>query len=83
MLAIEMEHKDAMLVFVSDVWLDSNRVLSGLKHMLEGFVQSKLYPTAFVFMGPFCSEAYLHSNERITKYQSKHLLNYDRCGKHM
>ena len=71
---MESESKDAMFVCLSDVWLDSSEVLNNLKIMLKGFLQSSIYPTAFIFMGDFSSEPYVHSSERLLSYQGTGIL---------
>jgi DNA polymerase epsilon subunit 2 len=55
---MEREAEDAMLVFVSDVYLDDDVVLGKLRAMLEGFNSSGAVPAAFVLMGPFSRHAY-------------------------
>lgn len=54
--AMLAEHKDAMLVFVSDVHLDDPRVMDKLATLFAGY--SEAPPTAFVFMGNFSCTPY-------------------------
>lgn len=70
-LSLESETKDAIFVCLSDVWLDSTEVFSHLKTMLQGFLKSGIHPTAFIFMGDFCSEPYVHSSNRMISYQGE------------
>ena len=48
-----LEQKDAMFIFVSEVYLDDQRVLEKLEAMFTGY--SDAPPTAFVLMGNFIS----------------------------
>ena len=50
------ENKDAMFVFVSDLFLDDSRVTEKLGTLFSGY--SDAPPTAFVFMGDFSSTPY-------------------------
>ncbi|KAJ4462244.1 putative DNA polymerase epsilon subunit B [Paratrimastix pyriformis] len=47
---------EAMLVFVSDVWLDRPRVLEKLAVMLHGYNEVDVPPLVFVLMGSFASK---------------------------
>lgn len=49
--AMLQEQKDAMFVFVSEVYLDDQRVLDKMEAMFAGY--SKAPPTAFVLLGNF------------------------------
>ncbi|XP_040598944.1 DNA polymerase epsilon subunit 2 isoform X3 [Mesocricetus auratus] len=53
---LEDEHKDAMFVFVSDVWLDQVQVLEKLHVMFSGY--SPAPPTCFILCGNFSSAPY-------------------------
>lgn len=48
---LEAEDDSAMLVFLSDVWLDKPEVLTRLKRLFVGY--SAMPPTAFILMGNF------------------------------
>ncbi|XP_013387927.1 DNA polymerase epsilon subunit 2 [Lingula anatina] len=50
---IEQENQDAMFVIVSDVWLDSVKVLERLRLMFVGYAE--MPPTCFIFCGNFTS----------------------------
>lgn len=54
--AMLTEHRDAMLVFLSDVHLDEPKVTEKLTTLFTGYSESP--PTAFVFMGNFSSTPY-------------------------
>lgn len=49
------KNPDARIVFVSDTWLDDQRVMKGIYSMLLGFAE--MPPLAFIFCGNFCSRA--------------------------
>ena len=51
----ETEDEGAMLVILSDVWLDKPEVMAHLKRLLVGY--SAMPPTAFVFMGNFMASS--------------------------
>uniref|UniRef100_A0A8C6WA18 DNA polymerase epsilon subunit n=1 Tax=Nannospalax galili TaxID=1026970 RepID=A0A8C6WA18_NANGA len=53
---MEDENKDAMFVFVSDVWLDQVQVLEKLHIMFSGY--SPAPPTCFILCGNFSSAPY-------------------------
>ncbi|KAH0503390.1 DNA polymerase epsilon subunit 2 [Microtus ochrogaster] len=53
---LEEENKDAMFVFVSDVWLDQVQVLEKLHVMFSGY--SPAPPTCFILCGNFSSAPY-------------------------
>ncbi|XP_029807692.1 DNA polymerase epsilon subunit 2 isoform X3 [Suricata suricatta] len=53
---LEEENKDAMFVFVSDVWLDQGEVLAKLHIMFSGY--SPAPPTCFILCGNFSSAPY-------------------------
>ncbi|CAI5449471.1 unnamed protein product [Caenorhabditis angaria] len=46
-------HPESAIVILSDVFLDDEKVLKGVYHLLEGYCQ--IPPVAFVFCGNFCS----------------------------
>ncbi|EHH63599.1 hypothetical protein EGM_16600, partial [Macaca fascicularis] len=53
---LEEENKDAMFVFLSDVWLDQVEVLEKLRIMFAGY--SPAPPTCFILCGNFSSAPY-------------------------
>ncbi|XP_012867681.1 PREDICTED: DNA polymerase epsilon subunit 2 [Dipodomys ordii] len=53
---LEEENKDAMFVFISDVWLDQVEVLEKLHTMFSGY--SPAPPTCFILCGNFSSAPY-------------------------
>lgn len=53
LLQIERSDDSAMIVFVSDLWLDKPTVLLKFNQLLAGF--ASVPPTAFVLMGNFIS----------------------------
>ncbi|XP_045306852.1 DNA polymerase epsilon subunit 2 isoform X3 [Leopardus geoffroyi] len=53
---LEEENKDAMFVFISDVWLDQGEVLGKLHTMFSGY--SPAPPTCFILCGNFSSAPY-------------------------
>ncbi|KAI4583559.1 hypothetical protein MJG53_020723, partial [Ovis ammon polii x Ovis aries] len=53
---LEDENKDAMFVFISDVWLDQVEVLEKLHIMFSGY--SPAPPTCFILCGNFSSVPY-------------------------
>ncbi|XP_071499868.1 DNA polymerase epsilon subunit 2-like [Diadema antillarum] len=53
---LEQENEDAMMVFLSDVWLDQLDVQEKLRTLLAGY--SEMPPTCFVFSGNFTSTPY-------------------------
>uniref|UniRef100_A0A1I7XJV0 DNA polymerase II subunit 2 n=1 Tax=Heterorhabditis bacteriophora TaxID=37862 RepID=A0A1I7XJV0_HETBA len=53
----ERNNPDASIVFLSDVHLDSPKVLQALYHLFSGFSVSPPVPIAFIFCGNFCSRS--------------------------
>ncbi|XP_046460207.1 DNA polymerase epsilon subunit 2-like [Daphnia pulex] len=51
--AIEEQNPDAMMVFLSDVWLDQTRVMEKLRILFAGYCEDP--PICFVLMGNFLS----------------------------
>uniref|UniRef100_A0A914W0T5 DNA polymerase epsilon subunit n=1 Tax=Plectus sambesii TaxID=2011161 RepID=A0A914W0T5_9BILA len=62
---LEAENPDATLVFLSDVWLDSEAVLSALHHLFTGFAANP--PICFVLAGNFCSKPHGDEHDRLLK----------------
>ncbi|KAI5101906.1 DNA polymerase epsilon subunit 2, partial [Silurus meridionalis] len=53
---LEEENEDAMFVIISDLWLDSVKVLEKIQTMFSGY--STMPPTCFIFCGNFSSALY-------------------------
>ena len=51
--AFEEDNQDAMMVFLSDVWLDHPRVTDKLRVLFAGY--SEVPPVCFILMGNFLS----------------------------
>lgn len=58
LLKIENENRDGVFVFVSDVWLDSPKVMDSLKKLFAGFEDYP--PIAIVLLGEFLSCPYTY-----------------------
>nr|XP_021187205.2 DNA polymerase epsilon subunit 2 [Helicoverpa armigera] len=58
LLKIEQENRDGVIVFVSDVWLDSPKVMDSLKKLFAGFEDYP--PIAIVLIGEFLSCPYTY-----------------------
>lgn len=58
LLKIENENRDGVFIFVSDVWLDSPKVMDSLKKLFAGF--DDFPPIAFVLIGEFLSCPYTY-----------------------
>lgn len=54
----EQEEEDAMILLLSDVHLDSVRVIGGLRHVLQGYLDDGVVPTVIVLMGAFLSRPF-------------------------
>ncbi|KAK7028807.1 DNA polymerase epsilon subunit 2 [Halocaridina rubra] len=52
----ERENHDAMIVFLSDVWLDKIKVMEKLRVLFSGY--ANFPPVAFIFCGNFLSTCY-------------------------
>lgn len=63
------ERPEHTVVFVSDVHLDSKRVLDKLDTIFTGFAALKVPPVAFVLMGNFSSTPVLSEGDMIQKYK--------------
>lgn len=57
-LELEQAAVDAMIVILSDVFLDDSRVLAGLRLICEGYLEDGVVPTAIVLMGSFLSHPF-------------------------
>lgn len=58
LLKVEQDAADAMFLIISDVFLDSPRVLSGLRTVLEGYHDDGVIPRAIVLIGNFLSHPF-------------------------
>lgn len=56
LLKIEQENEDGTIIFLSDVWFDSLKVMAKLKTLFSGY--NEFPPLAIVFMGEFLSYPY-------------------------
>ncbi|XP_078483526.1 DNA polymerase epsilon subunit 2 [Ciona intestinalis] len=56
LLKFEQDRSDAMFVFLSDVFLDQEKVVKKLETLFIGF--QDFPPVCFVFCGSFCSQPY-------------------------
>lgn len=64
---VEETNEDAMLVVLSDVWLDQPLVMAKLQTLFEGYAQMEPSPAAFVLMGNFTSQPYGRDHHRILR----------------
>jgi DNA polymerase epsilon subunit 2 len=55
-------------VFLSDVWLDQDRVLNKLRVLFQGYSQA-IIPLAFVLIGSFSSTPYNYNMQQALKYK--------------
>ncbi|XP_041352782.1 DNA polymerase epsilon subunit 2-like [Gigantopelta aegis] len=62
---VEEENEDAMIVFLSDVWLDQVKVLEKLKELFRGY--SEFPPTCFVLCGNFTSAPHGNQHTQVLK----------------
>ncbi|PNF14373.1 DNA polymerase epsilon subunit 2, partial [Cryptotermes secundus] len=67
----ELENDDAVLVFLSDMWLDSIKVMEKLQVLFAGYADYP--PVAFVFMGNFLSSQQGSSHATTLKTRFKAL----------
>lgn len=56
LLKIEQENKEGMIIFLSDVWIDTLKVMNNLRTLFSGY--NDFPPVAIVFMGEFLSCPY-------------------------
>ncbi|XP_064621990.1 DNA polymerase epsilon subunit 2-like [Lineus longissimus] len=68
---IEEENEEAMMVFLSDVWLDQPKVLEKLRTLFMGYAE--MPPTCFVFCGNFTSKPYGGEHAKIFTDSLKNL----------
>jgi DNA polymerase epsilon subunit 2 len=70
LLEIEAKLSDSFFVILSDVWLDSARVLSKLEELFKGFsLEDSVLPLAFIFNGNFISKPYTFDSDDYQKYK--------------
>lgn len=55
---MEAEEPDAMILLLSDVALDNPRVLVGIRHILQGYLEDDVVPKVVVLMGSFLSHPF-------------------------
>lgn len=58
LLKLEKQAKDSVFLFLSDVALDNSRVLAGIRHLFQGYLQDQVVPTVIVLMGNFLSHPF-------------------------
>lgn len=58
LLQMEKQAEDSVFLFISDVALDNSRVLAGLGHLFDGYLEDKVIPTVIVLMGNFLSHPF-------------------------
>lgn len=58
LLQIEIQAEDSVFLFISDVSLDKPRVLAGLHHLFDGYLQDNVVPTVIVLTGSFLSHPF-------------------------
>jgi DNA polymerase epsilon subunit 2 len=70
LLEIEAKLSDSFFVILSDVWLDSVRVLNKLEELFKGFsLEDTVLPLAFIFNGNFISKPYTFDADDYQKYK--------------
>lgn len=67
LLELEKEATDSVFLFLSDVALDNPKVLAGIRHLFQGYLQDEVVPTVIVLMGNFLSHAF---GQRVDDIQS-------------
>ncbi|KAI8854822.1 DNA polymerase alpha/epsilon subunit B-domain-containing protein [Chytridium lagenaria] len=65
---IELNSTDATIVIVSDVHLDSPKVLSKLRVLFEGY-STAILPLVFVFVGDFSNSTFFPNAESLQTYK--------------
>lgn len=77
------QHETAMLVFMSDLWLDKHTVFEKLELMFQGYSEEP--PLAFVFIGNFLSTSYgsetLQMLKKLFKQMAELVQKYDNVAK--
>lgn len=58
LLQLEKQAENSVFLFLSDVALDNSRVLAGIRHLFEGYLDDNVVPTLVVFMGNFLSHPF-------------------------
>lgn len=58
LLELESSSDESVFLFISDVALDSPRVLSGLHHLFQGYITDHVIPTVIFLMGSFLSHPF-------------------------
>ncbi|XP_046337184.2 DNA polymerase epsilon subunit 2-like [Haliotis rufescens] len=62
---IELDNEDAMIVFLSDVWLDHVKVMEKLRELFTGYAEFP--PTCFVLCGNFSSAPHGSNHVKLLK----------------
>lgn len=64
----EVHNQDGFYVVLSEVHLDSSRVLERVADLFQGYEQT-VQPTAYIFMGSFCSGAFTPNSTGVSAYR--------------
>lgn len=84
----EIENPDGMYVVFSEVHLDSVRTMEKLSDIFQGY-ESASPPSAYIFMGSFCSTPFLPTGDGIKTYREgferlkldmQKIPNHVKCG---
>jgi DNA polymerase epsilon subunit 2 len=67
LIQLESQDDSAMLVFLSDVWLDKPEVTTRLQRLFLGY--SAMPPAAFIFMGNFMASSTESGPQKIKSYK--------------
>ncbi|KAG1656761.1 DNA polymerase epsilon subunit 2 [Nymphon striatum] len=62
---IEESNEDAMLIILSEVWLDQVKVLEKLRQLFSGYCV--MPPQCFIFIGDFISDPHKASNKKVVE----------------
>lgn len=68
LLRAEFENQDGMYVVLSEVHLDNPRTIERLQDLFMGY-EGHAPPSAYVFMGSFCSTAFVPTGEGVRGYR--------------
>lgn len=67
----ETEEKSAMILILSDIHLDSPRIVQSFRHILDGYLEDKVVPKVIVLMGSFLSHSFGESSNDVQLLSSK------------
>ncbi len=71
LLKMEQEDANAMILLLSDVALDNPRVMVGIRHILEGYLEDEVVPTIIVLMGNFLTHPFGQQSDDLELLTSK------------